>query len=168
MLFGFTEVQGLVTIILCGIVVWLVTEIKTIRRLINQKSPGHNNSLLQLQAYERLTLLTERISLKNLVMRLQATNLTATELQAGMIETIKSEFDHNLTQQIYVTSEIWKAVKNLKEQNIYIIHQLASSLPTATPAVELSKVILQYLENNNADLSNIVLDALQFEAKKLM
>ncbi|MBK7885433.1 MAG: hypothetical protein IPJ81_17815 [Chitinophagaceae bacterium] len=169
MQFGFIEIQGLATVILFGIVVWLVTEQKILRKQIQQQTPKPvDNSALQLQAYERLTLLTERISLKNLIMRLPTASLTALELQVGMIETIRSESEHNITQQLYVNPEIWKAIINLKEQNIYIINQLAAALPPTAAAIDLSKAIIQYQENNNAELSKIVLDALQFEAKKLI
>jgi hypothetical protein len=169
MQFGFTEIQGLATLILFGLVIWLIMEQKILRKEIHQKAPKTiDNSALQLQAYERLTLLTERISLKNLIMRIPPTGLSAVELQAGMAETIRNEFEHNITQQIYVNPEVWKAIKNLKEQNIYIINQLAVSLPPSASAIDLSKAIVHYLENNNAELSRVVLDALQFEAKKLI
>ena len=101
-------------------------------------------------------------------MRLPSAGLSIAELQAGITETIRSEFEHNLTQQIYVNPEIWKAINNLKEQNIYIVNQLAAALPPGATATELSKSIIHYLENNHAELSKIVLDALQFEAKKLI
>ena len=99
---------------------------------------------------------------------MHSTVLTAEELQAGLIETIRSEYEHNITQQIYINSEVWKEVTNLKEQNIFIINQLATVLAPQTNAIELSKLILEYCTNNNAELSQLVLDAIQFEVKKLL
>ena len=90
-------------------------------------------------------------------------------MQATLIDSIKQEYDYNTSQQIYVSTEVWRAVNNLKEQNIYIINQLASTLPAQASGMDLNKHIIDYLINNsNASLHNIVLDAINFEAKKLM
>lgn len=166
---GFVELQGIATVILFGLIVYLMTELRMLKREIRAKQPATaDNSLFPLQAYERLTLLADRITLKNLVTKMHSTNLSVTELQAGLVETIKNEYEHNVTQQIYINPEVWKAVSNLKEQNIYIVNQLAAALPPQANAVELSKLILEYSANNNAELSSIVLDAIQFEVKKLL
>jgi hypothetical protein len=99
---------------------------------------------------------------------MHSTILTTAELQAGLIETIRNEYEHNTTQQIYINAEVWKAITNLKEQNIFIINHLAGTLDPQANAIELSKIILEYCSNNNAELSQLVLDAIQFEVKKLL
>jgi hypothetical protein len=74
-----------------------------------------------------------------------------------------------MSQQIYVSPEVWRAVNNLKEQNIYIINQLAATLPENASGMDLNKHIIDYLINNsNASLHHIVLEAINYEAKKLM
>lgn len=166
---GFVEIQGIATVVIFGILFYLLTELKTIRREIaSKRSTGEGNNALPLQAYERLTLLADRLSLKNLVMRMHNTSFSARELQAGMVETIRSEYEHNITQQNYINPEVWKAIIKLKEQNIYIINQLAATLPPQAPAIDLSRSILEYASNNNAELSTIVLDAIQYEVKKII
>jgi hypothetical protein len=168
---GFPEIQGILTVVIFGLLFFLFTELRQLKSAINAKQPantGSGNSLLPLQAYERLTLLADRISLKNLVTRMHSGNFTTAELQAGLVETIRTEYEHNITQQIYINPEVWKAVTNLKEQNIFIINQLAASIPPNSNAVELSKLILEYSSNKDAELSSIVLDAIQYEVKKLI
>ncbi len=166
---GFVEIQGIATVILFGLFIYLLTEMRVLRREIKAKQPSAPGSnLLPLQAYERLSLLADRISLKNLVGRVHTTGLSASELQAGLVETIRNEYEHNITQQIYINPEVWKAVTNMKEQNIFIINQLASTLPPTAHALDLSKMILEYASNNNAELGPVVLDAIQFEVKKLL
>ena len=96
------------------------------------------------------------------------TQFSATELAAGLIETIRTEYEHNITQQNYVNPEVWKAVTNLKEQNIYIINELTASLPPHASALDFSRTILQYTTADNAELSSIVLSAIQYEVKKLI
>lgn len=124
---------------------------------------------LQLQAYERLTLLTDRIAIPNLVGRTSYEGLSAREMQLVLTRTIRDEFEYNITQQIYVTAEAWKAVKNLKEKNLLIINQVAAALPTAATGLDLNKSLLEYLmRDDKADLHELVSQALSFEAKKLL
>jgi hypothetical protein len=166
---GFPEIQGMLTVIIFGALFYLLTELRSLRNEIRSKQPvATGNGLLPLQAYERLTLLADRISLKNLVTRMHSGNFTTAELQAGLVETIRSEYEHNITQQIYINPEVWKAVTNMKDQNIFIINQLAAAIPPQSNAVELSKLILEYSSNKDAELSPVVLDAIQFEVKKLV
>src|SRR3954465_13437082 len=75
---------------------------------------------LQLQAYERLVLLCERIALPNLISRVSQPGLTAREMQVHLIENIKQEFEYNSSQQIYVSEIAWDAVRNLRDQNMLI------------------------------------------------
>jgi hypothetical protein len=124
---------------------------------------------LRLQAYERLVLLTERIALPNLISRLNQPGLSAVEMKITLTENIKHEFEYNSTQQLYVSPVSWDSVRNLKEQNIMIIHQVAAALPTAASATELNKKILEVaMSQPQGALHEMVLQALNFEAKKLM
>ena len=160
---------GILLVLLLGLIVYLMTEFKSLKSTVDLKRPvAADNSVLRLQAYERLTLLTDRISLKNLVTRMHDTQFSARELAAGLIESIRREYEHNITQQNYVNPEVWKAVTNLKEQNIYIINELTGSLPPNATALDCSRTILQYTTADNAELSGIVLNAIQYEVKKLI
>jgi len=162
-------VLGILVVLVMGLMVYLMTEFKTLKSEVYAKRPATaDNSLLPLQAYERLTLLTDRISLKNLVTRLHDTHFSAVELAAGLIQTIRTEYEHNIIQQNYVNPEVWKAVTNLKEQNIYIINELTASLLPQATALDFSRTILQYSASVNPDLSVLVLSAIQYEVKKMI
>jgi hypothetical protein len=124
---------------------------------------------LRLQAYERLTLLADRISIPGLVGRVSQPGLSAREMQALLTQTLRQEFDYNITQQIYVSPEAWDAVRNLKEQNLLIINQVAAFLPAEASGQDLCKSLLELvMENPKASLHQVVADALAFEAKKIM
>jgi hypothetical protein len=124
---------------------------------------------LQLQAYERLILLTERIALPNLISRMNEPGVMGKDMQMLLTQTIKQEFDHNITQQLYVSAEAWDAVRNLKEQNIHIINQIASFLPADVSGLDLNKQLLEMIvQNPKVTLHNVVAEVLSFEAKKLM
>lgn len=150
--------------------VWILTEFNSLKKDLAEKKGNEPETLrLRLQAYERITLLTERIALQNLLSRNNNPGLSCRQMQSTLIDSIKQEYDYNISQQIYVSPEVWRAVNNLKEQNIYIINQLASTLPPQASGMDLNKHIIDYLINNtNASLHNIVLDAINFEAKKIM
>ena len=124
---------------------------------------------MQLQAYERLVLLTERIALPNLISRLNKPGISAFEMKIILTENIKQEFEYNSTQQLYVSPVGWDAVRNLKEQNIMTVNQVASSLPPTASAADLNKRILEILMSQpNGALHELVAQALNFEAKKIM
>jgi hypothetical protein len=137
-----------------------------------RKNSGNNNNSelikLKLQALERFTLYAERSSLKNLVSRTPADGINVVGLQLNMLEALRSEYEYNVTQQIYIEPELWKAIGNLKDQNTYIINQIAAMLPPDANGIELSKRILEYASTTDAELSGIVLNALQYEAKRLL
>jgi hypothetical protein len=123
---------------------------------------------LQLQAYERLVMLTERISIPNLVSRANQPTLNAKEMQLLLLETIKQEYEYNATQQIYVSPVSWDAVRNLKEQNMLIINQVASSLPENSTGIDLNKRLLDYtMTQKKGSIHEIVLEAVNYEAKKV-
>lgn len=163
------DVQGAIAFISAIAFVWLLIEFKGMKEAIKERTGINNETIkLKLQAYERLTVFAERAGLKNLVSRIPVSGESAASLHAKMTEEIRSEYDYNISQQIYILPEVWDAVTKLKDQNIYIINQLAAGLPPGATGLDLSKRILEYSMNKDAELNTIVLDALQFEAKKLM
>ncbi|MEO0065913.1 MAG: hypothetical protein RI983_1239 [Bacteroidota bacterium] len=139
------------------------------RLVIYEKQQSARNNGLPLQAYERLILLTDRIALPNLISRNPADAISSRALSALYTKTIREEFDFNVTQQMYIQPTSWKAVKNLKEKNLQIIHQITQQLPEQASGLDLQKAILQYLMvNPDADLHELVAEALSFEAKQVL
>jgi len=124
---------------------------------------------LRLQAYERLVLLAERIALPNLIGRLNQPGISSLEMKIILTENIKHEFEYNSTQQLYVSPVSWDAVRNLKEQNIMIINQVSATMSPSASASELNKKILEVLMSQpQGAIHELVLQTLNFEAKKLM
>ena len=124
---------------------------------------------LQLQAYERLVILCERISLPNLISRVSQPGISAREMQVFLIETIKQEYEYNASQQVYVSNVAWDAVRNLKDQNMLVINQIANVLPPEASARDLNKQLLEVImQQQEKALHSMVLETLNFEAKKLM
>jgi len=138
----------------------------------NAKPAGTNStasSQMQLQAYERLILLVDRIALPNLIARLGKQSMSAREMQHALTQGIREEFDYNITQQIYVSADAWTAVKNLKEQNMLIVNQFANTLPPNATGLDLNKLLLQFLMNDKkGTLHEVVSEVLSYEAKQVL
>jgi len=144
---------------------------KQIKQGLPQNKPEGSllHSPFKLQAYERLLLLADRISLPNLINRCNQPGLNVREMQSLLVQTIRQEFDHNITQQMYVSPEAWDAIRNLKEQNLLIINQVSAFLPQTASGQDLNKNLLEMvMQNPKASLHHIVSDALSYEAKKIM
>ncbi|MEI9943229.1 MAG: hypothetical protein WDN26_03335 [Chitinophagaceae bacterium] len=137
-----------------------------------QKPEGDtfNTRPLQLQAYERLVMLAERLSIPNLVSRAnQQQGLNARQMQMLLIDSIKQEYEYNTTQQIYVSPLAWEAVKNLKDQNMLIINQIGSTVPAEAAGIDLNRRLLEYtVTQKKGVLHEVVMEALNYEAKKIM
>ncbi len=106
-------------------------------------------------AYERLVLLLERIEPQSIMARTVESNMMAIELQKALLITIRAEFEHNFSQQLYVSDNAWKAVKDTKEVIIQLINQTAQTVPLDAKASELGKKII----DNYAGIENSPIDA---------
>lgn len=143
---------------------------KGLRSATGKAEGGHGDVVLplQLQAYERIVLFVERIAPQNLISRVNQPGFSVLDMQIGMVSNIKSEYDHNVSQQIYVTAQAWEAVKTVKEQTISIINQIALKLPPDAPSIELNKQILELFMLQPESPSDIAIEIINAEARKLM
>lgn len=131
-------------------------------------APGSTQSL-QLAAYERLVILADRIAIPNLISRSSQPGLSKTDMQQLLTQTIRQEYDHNLSQQIYVSPDTWEAVRSLKDQNIHLINQVAAILPAEANGMDLNKKILDFvLHQPQGSMHTLVQETISAEAKKLM
>jgi len=111
------------------------------------KFPSHSESghrpHLNFQAYERLVLYLERINPSNMVMRMYRSSSNARALEADMVKSIREEFEHNLSQQIYVSDDIWKLIKQAKEETIKLISLASAQCSEKSSSTDLSKILLE-------------------------
>ncbi len=100
---------------------------------------------IRLQAYERIILFLERISPNSIIMRLQTPNMTVQQLQKEMLINIRNEFEHNLSQQLYLSINAWEQVKIAKEKTIKLINSCAEECAPEDLAIKLSQTIFEKL-----------------------
>ncbi len=100
---------------------------------------------IKLQAYERLTLFLDRISPENLVVRLSKSGQSANQLRHELIQSITSEFNHNISQQVYVSNDCWNMIKAVKEQTIGMVEACYQECGDTESGSGLGKKILTKL-----------------------
>lgn len=122
---------------------------------------------LRLQAYERVILFLERISPESLVMRVNQPGLTARQFQSELLSSIRAEFEHNLSQQIYISNEGWEMVKNARGLSIQLINTAGDQVNPDTPAVNLSSKILDMIMAADKVPTGAAIDFLKKEVQTL-
>lgn len=98
---------------------------------------------IRLQAYERIVIFLERISPNSLVMRTNKVGVSARFFHGELLKAIRSEFEHNISQQIYMNNQTWESVKNAKEETIKLINLCASNVSENASAMDLSQMIIE-------------------------
>lgn len=104
------------------------------------------------QAIERLVLLVERIRPEGLVNRLSSGASSSAALQLSMLSQIRSEVEHNLAQQVFVSQQGWQAVLKARDEVIGLVHQAAASTPPEETAIQFGRNLFQLQQDqvNNA------------------
>jgi hypothetical protein len=125
-------------------------------------------SPLRMRAYERLSLLLERTTPEHMLIDLNLVEMTPLQVQAHLIQTIRQEFDHNLSQQIYVSNEVWSMIDNAKQQTVAFVNSIAQQMPVGSSALDYAKTLITAYRTNGDTPNEIALQALKDEAKKLI
>jgi hypothetical protein len=120
---------------------------------------------LRLQAYERIVIFLERVNPNTLVVRVNKHGMTAHQLHLELIKTIKSEYEHNLSQQIYMSYGAWELVKTTKEEMIKLINISATKVPHEGPSNELAMMVLNVVANLGKKLPNDI--AIEYIKKEI-
>jgi len=123
---------------------------------------------VKLQAYERLTLFLERISPESMLLRHAPHDLTVAQYHQVLLGTIRQEYEHNLSQQIYISPLLWETIRGAKEKLVTLINRTAEELDQNKPAYELSKQIFNnYQEEDPAPVA-LALSDLKKEVGKFL
>lgn len=97
---------------------------------------------LKLQAYERIVLFLERINPPNLIKRSMSYGQKVTDLQSVLLSNIRDEYEHNMSQQVYIGENSWELVKTAKEDVARLINTSSSKFKTDDEAVLMAKDML--------------------------
>lgn len=121
---------------------------------------------VRLQAYERMILFLERITPNNLLVRVNQHELSAREFHQILLKEIRDEYNHNVSQQVYMSIDVWEEVKTAKEDLITAINASANGLSDEASSLELAKKLLEYMMEKNVDPIDHAIKSLKAEISK--
>ena len=138
------------------------------QRVADMKASSAKDMLpVRLQAYERISLLLERIAPNKLVLRLSNGDYSYKEFQQILIANVREEYNHNLSQQIYVSDQVWELTNSAVEDVIMTINQGADSLPKEARGLDLAKKVFEIQSEKKADPLEHALQALKQEVRTI-
>jgi len=123
---------------------------------------------IRLQAYERMCLFLERITPHNLVVRCNEQGMNVAQLQQQMLFEIREEYNHNMSQQVYMSDEAWNQVKKSMDSIVVIINNSANGLSSENRSIELAKNIFDRLMGFPEDPTASALKFLKNEIRQVM
>ena len=131
-------------------------------------------SPIRLRAYERLALLLTRTTPEHMLMELRQkepdalSTWTVNQLQQHLLQTIRLEFEHNMSQQVYVSAEVWTQILNARDQMAAFVIAVAAQLPANATAQTYATMLLTAYTSNGDTPTDKAMEELKDEAKTLM
>ena len=125
-------------------------------------------SPIRLRAYERLTLLLERTTPDRMLMEMNLQEMTIPQVQQQLLRTIRLEYDHNLSQQIYVSDEVWDKIIHARDEMGAFVTAMAAGMPEGSSTLDYAKTLITAYSTNGETPNSLALSALKEEAKTLL
>ena len=133
--------------------------------LSTRKSIANTVTPIKLGAYERLVLFLERTSPDSLIMRVQRNDMTNMDLQRALLNNIRQEYEHNYSQQLYVSNQASIVVKNAKESITQLINMSAAQVDPNENSTKLAMLIIETYYSVENPPAKIAIDFLRTELK---
>lgn len=135
-------------------------------RQTNQEN-RHALTPIRLQAYERVVLLLERITPSNLLLRVSPSGLSAAEYHRVLLSEIRSEFGHNMSQQVYMSEQAWQQVNHAREDVVKLINKTFQELPDGARGTELAKRVLETILVQEQDPTAQAISSVKQEVRQM-
>jgi hypothetical protein len=123
---------------------------------------------LKLQAYERLLLFCERISIPNLILRLKTSSMSSEDLQRAMMISVQKEYEHNMAQQLYASKQLWEIITLAKNDILSVISNAANKVSPGDNARQLSDTLMDQISNMKKGPLDVAIQAIKEEAKIIL
>lgn len=123
---------------------------------------------LRLQAYERLTLLCDRVDIPHLLFRLRTPVQTVADLRSSLLLAVRQEFDHNTSQQLYVSGTLWQIITVARNTTLATITEAAAQFDDGALADGMVDLLLRHIsqEEQLSPLQRAIV-AIRTEAEQL-
>ncbi len=168
------ETMDILKIVLPALLV-LLTAYLLIDKLLRSEEKRRNFELkkdkvntltpIRLRAYERLILVLERTTPSTLIINVAKPHMTNLELHTELLTNIRQEFSHNLSQQIYVSDEIWNYIRGAQESLLRLVNSCAAQCNPANSATELAENIIQVYGNSEQTPTEQAINRLKDEVR---
>jgi hypothetical protein len=122
---------------------------------------------IRLQAYERLALLLERISPESLIMRVNQPGMSAKQLHAELLSSIRAEYEHNLSQQVYISNQAWELIRKARANVIGLINAAVDQVKDDATSITLSQKVFEQVVQLKAPPVQEAIDFLKEEVREL-
>lgn len=127
---------------------------------------GNTSAPLQFQAYERMSLFLERINPPNLLTRVVKTKISVGTLHSSLLATIRDEYEHNMSQQLYISNTAWELVKAAKEDVVRLVNSSAKKFKPDDDANKFAQDIITNGFNNKNNPIEKALNALKEDIRE--
>jgi hypothetical protein len=122
---------------------------------------------MRVEAYQRAVLLMERIHPSSIVMRLHNPALPAKMLQAELLKSIREEYDHNVSQQLFISPQAWEMIRNSKEEIIKIMNVAGNQMDVSSTGTDLAAKVFEIVAEVGPLPTEITVDYLKKELQEL-
>ena len=123
---------------------------------------------IRLRAYERLILVLERTLPANLIVNTIKPEMSNMELHSLLLGTIRQEFSHNISQQIYVSDNLWIYIRGAQESLLKLINTCAAQCNPSNSGAELAERIIQVFSSSEKTPSEVAIEKLKTEVRNYM
>jgi hypothetical protein len=113
---------------------------------------------LRIQAYERMILFLERINPQNLLIRVNPGPVPARDFHQLLLGEIRNEYNHNVSQQVFMSEAVWDFVRNAKEDLVITINESASEMAPDSSSLDLSKKIFERFMSKPDSISHALVE----------
>ncbi len=138
------------------------------RQMLELKKLNDGNVMKsRFQAYERLVLFLDRIHPNNLLMRTHKSGMSARLLHSEMVRTIRDEYGHNMSQQIYVSNSAWEMASNSKEEIIKLLNITLQKVDSNADGVKFGEMLFELCGQLDKLPTEIAIDNVKLEVQKL-
>lgn len=135
--------------------------------LLFRKESQKETTPLRLQAFERVVLFLERSALDKLILRIYKPGMSGKMLKAQLTITINEEFNHNLTQQIYMSSTSWEIVRKAKDETLKVVNMAGAQMPDTATGNDLSQKIFEIMSKLENAPTQIAINQLKKEIRQI-
>ena len=133
-----------------------------------QQSQGKRSFPVKLKAFERLTLMLDRMSVPQLLLRLRNSKMSGEDLQDALIIAVQKEYEHNVAQQVYISDKLWEIIKLAKDEVLHLISRAGDQANKSSTAADFSASLMDLYRKQQVDPVQTALSAIKKEAKLLL